>query len=86
MRGHVVCAFCGMNKQAVTIWHLAAKKGFHIHQNVSIVIFVNQQTGGGVLNIQRKQTRDETKRIRPCQHLRRNVVQFTALSWYAELF
>ena len=85
VRGHIVQAFCSMDEQRITIWHKAIKKRLHIYQHVRIIILVNEQTGGSVLNIKREQTCLQTQAVRPIKHLQRDVVELATMRFNTDL-
>jgi hypothetical protein len=56
VRGHVVSALGGMAEQRVAVRHEPRKKCVEVEPHIRIGVFLNQQRGGGVAQMQRQQT------------------------------
>ena len=56
MCGHVVVAFRGVNEHAVAIRHEAGEEGFQVAADVGVSVFLNEERGGGVAEMESKES------------------------------
>jgi hypothetical protein len=56
MRGHVISAFCGMQKGRIAIWHQSRHEALEIVANVGVRIFADYQRRARMLNKNMTQT------------------------------
>src|SRR5687768_4633371 len=52
MGGHVVGTFGGVDEEAVAVWNDAGHEGFEVAANIGVGVFLNEQGGGGVANVE----------------------------------
>lgn len=80
MSRHVVVAFGGVDEHRVAVGNEAGEKGFEITANVWIGIFLNEERGGGVSEVQCQQTVLETLLREPIRDAVGDIVEASAAS------
>lgn len=55
MGGHIVLALGGMDEKRVAVGHKAGKEFFQVTPNVRVGVFLNEQRGGGVADVERQE-------------------------------
>jgi hypothetical protein len=78
VRRHVVRAFCGVDEQGVAVRHQPFEETFHVNQHFRIVILVDHQAGGGVLDVEREHACLQSALVGPVEHRWRDVVDAAA--------
>ena len=75
MRRHVIRALCRVRVQRIAFRNQALQESIEVARSRRIRIFLNHQTGGGVLNENRTQTLGDARSLDDPSDRTRNFVQ-----------
>ena len=84
MRRHVVITFGGVFVKIVPIRDESAEKAVEVPPNAGICVFLDQERGAGVLNVQRAETRLQTGLADQIGDLLRDFVKTASLGRHGD--
>lgn len=78
VRRHIVRTFGRVDEQRIAIRNQSGKETFEVGDHVGIVVLVDQQAGGGVLDVEREHAGGHVALPRPGRHLLGDVIDAAA--------